>query len=139
MSRLGLSVAVKKGIASVIVTSDGMVLAKKVYNLPSEFEDTSTNTKLIEALKSGLILAKGFVDASKDVCNLVVECNNSILINWAKKGMSTDAYIEPFFDMMYVLHQLPAVIDFHYTQRPKALMFATADNLTVSKLSGLLD
>lgn len=139
MKRLGLSIAVKRGISSVIVTSEGMVLAKRVYSLPSEFKDKSTNTKLIETLKSGLILVKGFVDASKDDCNLVIECNNSILINWVKKGMSTDAYIEPFFDMMNVLHQLPAVIDFHYTQHPKALMFATADNLTVSKLSGLLD
>ena len=139
MSRLGLSVAVKKGIISVMVTSEGVALARKVYKVPSEFKDKSTNTKLIEALKSGIILVKGFVDASKDDCNLVIECNNSVLINWVKRGMSTDAYIEPFFDMMNILHQLPAVIDFHYTQHPKALMFATPDNITVSKLSGLLD
>ena len=132
---LVVSLAVKKGIASILLLQDGSVVSKEVYKIKSEVAD-GLYSQLINTFKNALLFSRGYIE-SNNIEDVIFEVNNSAFKGWIDNQYSKEAYQKDFYNMWQVLQTIPITYRVIVSDKPKALLYCSESYIKKPKLSGL--
>lgn len=130
---LMLSFAFKSGLASYLLTDEGVEKHKCTYRL--EKDKCQQYDALIDIFKSSVKYLNSYLDDSKSNTTIVFECNCSVFIKWVNQGYSAGKYNKDFAEALALLDDLPVSYCFVLNKRPYARAYLSEQYIAKPKLS----
>lgn len=135
MSNLVCSIALRKNIVSILLVEGGMVRSRATERI-KDSQDSSYSA-MIYAFKVALRYVRDYIQQSSETYSVCFETSNSTFVKWVENQYSKDAYQDEFMSALHLLQELPIMYAFHYSPKPKALVYAEEKYCKREKLSGL--
>lgn len=137
MSNLVCSIALRKGVVAVLLIDGGMVKKRVVERVKDADAAESSYMGIIYAFKVALRNVRDYVQQFEEHYNVCFETSNSTFVKWIENQYSKEAYQEEFMGALRLLQELPIMYAFHYSPKPKALVYADVSYCKREKLSKL--
>lgn len=137
MSNLVCSIALRKGVVAVLIVDGGMIKKRVVERIKSTEVAESSYLGIIYAFKVALRYVRDYIQQSSETYSVCFETSNSTFVKWVDNQYSKAAYQDEFMSALKLLQELPIMYAFHYSPKPKALVYADTSYCKREKLSGL--
>lgn len=137
MSNIVCSIALRKSILSILIVDGGMIKSRVVERIKDEKANESSYSAIIYAFEVALRHVRDYVQKGEDDYSVCFETSNSTFMKWVDSQYSKPAYQDEFVKSMKLLQELPILYAFHYSPKPKALVYADEKYCKKEKLSGL--
>ena len=127
-----ISIANRKNIGAIIITSEGKLLKKRVYKITDEDKLSNFYFTLMDTFEQGLreLQYLLYQNTDNESVKVIFEVNNNAFIKWVKMGYAKDEYNDYFMVIMNKLHSIPIMYDFSYQQRTFAYPYTHEKFLT---------
>lgn len=133
-----VSVSVKSGISALLIAKNGCEVYKETRRL-SEDENSTAYKSLVVTLISAVKHLRAFVEEDNSDNSIVFECGNSIVVNWFKKGSSTQDCSAEFDEVLRLLDEIPCRYSFKVNKKPYAAMYLSEKYIKKPVISNGLD
>lgn len=137
MSNLVCSIALRKGVVAVLIVDGGMIKKRVVERIKSTEAAESSYLGIIYAFKVALRYVRDYIQQFSETYSVCFETSNSTFVKWVDNQYSKAAYQDEFMSALKLLQELPIMYAFHYSPKPKALVYADTSYCKREKLSGL--
>lgn len=137
MSNLTCSLAIKRGVVSVLIIEGGMMQTCAVEKIKDKKALESSYAGIIYAFTIALRHLRDYIQNNVKDYNVCFETSNSTFIKWVDNQYSKVAYQDEFIAALKLLQELPIRYAFHYCEKPKAVAYANESYCKKEKLSGL--
>ena len=106
-----ISIGVRKDICAVLITTDGVLITRRVERIKDEDALKSNFSSLIYAFTLSLRLLRDYIQTTDEEVHAIFEVNNSTFKKWVEQGYTKDIYQTQFIQMMELLNELPLLYD----------------------------
>lgn len=137
MSNIVCSIALRKNIVSILIVDSGMVKRRATERIKDEKAMESSYSAMIYAFVVALRHVRDFIQQNAGDYNVCFETSNSTFVKWVENQYSKEAYQEEFLAALRLLQELPIMYAFHYSPKPKAMVYCEEKYCKKEKLSGL--
>ena len=132
-----ISIGVRKDICAVLITTDGVLITRRVERIKDEDALKSNFSSLIYAFTLSLRLLRDYIQTTDEEVHAIFEVNNSTFKKWVEQGYTKDIYQTQFIQMMELLNELPLLYDIIITSRTMAYSYTDTKYITKDKVSNL--
>ena len=123
-----VSLFVKKDLYTVVIQSNGRIIAKDISKVNADEE--GVYDKLILCFRKMIRLLRNYIEQNREEDRVVIELNNSTFIKWLEFEYATEEYQEQFMKLIKEFNELPIQYNIVFNGNPLAKKFANETKRT---------